>query len=117
MGAAIHAASKSVEPNRHGAVLARRGVLVARGWNKNKTHPAAVVYYSNCIHAELAAIIGVNKSDLPSMDIYVARIMRSKDEPLGMSRPCQQCMVMIREAGLKRIYYTNRDGNWEMEKL
>jgi deoxycytidylate deaminase len=117
MNAAINRAEKSVEPNRHGAVIARRGVLISWGWNKNKTHPAAVVYYSNCIHAELAAILGVNKDDLPGMDIYVARRMRSKGEPLGMSRPCKQCMVMLREARIRRIYYTTHDGSWNMETV
>jgi len=117
MRAAINAAEKSTEPNRHGAVTAKKGVLHSSGWNKNKTHPAATVYYSNCIHAELAAIIGVNKHDLVGMDIYVARRMRSKGEPLGMSRPCKQCLKMIRTAGIKRIYYTNRQGDWQMERL
>lgn len=117
MRAAVNRAEKSVEPSRHGAVIARRGVLLSWGWNKNKTHPAATVYYSKCIHAELAAIIGINKVDLSGADIYVARKMRSKGEPLGMSRPCKPCMKMIREAGIRRVYYTDRDGNWQMEKL
>jgi len=117
MAAAINRAEKSVEDNRHGAVIARRGVLISYGWNKNKTHPAAIHYYSKCIHAELAAIIGVNKVDLPGMDIYVARKMRSKGEPLGISRPCKICMDMLCKAGIRRVYYTTKIGSWTMEEL
>ena len=117
MRAAVYSAGRSDQPNRHGAIIARGGVLLSYGWNQNKTHPAAVVYFSNFIHAELAAIIRVNKIDLSGCDIYVARKMRTSDEPLGMSRPCKQCMEMIREAGIRRVYYTNRDGNWQMERM
>ena len=117
MKTAIWASSKSIESNRHGAVLARRGVLHSVGWNKNKTHPAAVLYFSKCIHAELAAIIGVNKPDIPGMDIYVARKMRSKGEPLGMSRPCKVCIDMLHKAGIRRVYYTTQTGSWTMEEL
>ena len=117
MRAAVWAAERSVEPNRHGAAIARRGVLISTGWNKAKTHPAAVVYYSCHIHAELAAIIGVNKEELSGMDIYIARKMRSVGEPLGMSKPCEQCMRMIQEAGFRRFYYTDQDGDWQMEKV
>jgi len=116
MKAAIWAAHQSIEPNRHGAILAKRGHLCTYGWNKNKTHPAAVVYYSKCIHAELAAIIQLDNKDLSGLDIYVARIMRSKGEPLGMSRPCRVCMRMLTMAGIRRIYFTNKQGEWAMEK-
>jgi deoxycytidylate deaminase len=114
MAAAV--ATNSSEPNRHGAVIVRKGMPISSGWNKNKTHPAAVVYYSGNIHAELAAIIGVNKQDLAGTDIYVARRMRSQGEPLGMSKPCKECRKMIRQANIKRIYYTDRQGEWKMER-
>jgi deoxycytidylate deaminase len=113
----VAVASNSVEPNRHGAVIVRKSVPISTGWNKNKTHPAAVNYYSRCIHAELAAIIALNRVDLTGTHIYVARIMRSKGEPLGLSRPCKQCMTMIHDAGIKRLYYTDRQGGWEVEKI
>ena len=116
MTMAVAVATNSTEPNRHGAIIVRKGLPISSGWNKDKTHPAAVVYYSQCIHAELAAIIGVNKCDLNGTSIYVARKMRSKGEPLGMSRPCIECMKMILAAGIKRIYYTDRNGEWKMEK-
>jgi len=117
MRATITVARHSNEPSRHGAMIVKRGLPISRGWNKAKTHPAAIHYYSKCIHAELAALIGVNKIDLRGTHIYVARIMRSKGAPLGMSRPCPQCMKMIVSAGIKRIYFTNKIGNTEVIKL
>ena len=117
MNLAIFTAKKSIEHNRHGAVIAQRGSILNSGWNKDKTHPAAIRYYSKCIHAELAAVIGINKSDLINADVYVARVMRTKHEPLGMSRPCKICMKMLQEAGIRHAYYTNKDGDWIKETL
>jgi len=117
MIAAVTIAHNSTQPCRHGAIIARRKELISTGWNKDKTHPAAVHYFSKCIHAELAALISANKEDLIGNDIYVARVMRSPGEPLGMSRPCPQCMKMLINAGIKKAYYTNRTGSWSMEKL
>jgi deoxycytidylate deaminase len=117
MGLAANAARQSDEPNRHGCVIARRGQIMAVGFNKPKTHPAAVKYYSGHIHAELAAIIQVNKDDLRGADLYSVRIMRSKGEPRGMGKPCRRCMEMIRDAGIKRIYFTNAEGNTEIIKV
>ena len=114
---AVGIAGNSIEPNRHGAVIVRKGVPISTGWNKDKTHPAAKHYYSKCIHAELAAIVRLNRVDLTGTHIYVTRIMRCKGNPLGMSRPCKDCMKMIEDAGIKRIYFTNTGGQMEMMKL
>ena len=117
MSMAYELARDSECPNRHGCVIYKKSYSVGMGVNKDKTHPAAVCYYSGCIHAEFAAIVASSKKDLKGAHLYVARAMRSKGEPIGISRPCRMCMKMIRAAEIKKIYYTTRDGNWTMERL
>ncbi len=110
-------ARNSICNSRHGCAIYRRNTPMGLGWNKDKTHPAAIACYSQCIHAELAAILSMSEEQLEGCDAYIARIMRSKNEALGMSRPCRICMQMFRRAKLRKIYYTNRSGNWTMEKI
>ncbi len=123
MAKAEKIAMMSELPNRHGCIVAVRRKIVGLGWNKGKTHPAASKTISQHIHAELAAIIGVNAKDLRGADIFVARKMRGKGQDLGMSRPCKHCLELIRQAGVKWMYYTvcnpdnQNQGEWYMEKV
>lgn len=114
---AIGWAKHSTESCRHGCVIAKKRRIVGYGWNKGKTHPAAASCYSQCIHAELSAMIGVNREHLIGTDIFVVRIKRSKDEPLSMSKPCPNCMKIIRSAKIKRIFFSNVNGQIEMVKV
>jgi deoxycytidylate deaminase len=116
MDTAIDLARHSKEPCRHGCIIAKRSRAIGYGWNKGKTHPAAVSCYSQCIHAELSAMIGVNRDQLIGADLFVARVKRSEGEPLGMSKPCPHCMKMIIAAKIRRIYFTNETGQVEMIK-
>ncbi len=117
MAYAVSEANKSQEPNRHGCIIARGSRVVSKGWNKSKTHPAAVDYHSRHLHAELSAIVGANESDLRGSDLFVCRIFRRPDGKLGMSRPCTKCMKLIKTAGIRRIYYTTEEGRIEVERV
>jgi tRNA(Arg) A34 adenosine deaminase TadA len=117
MAYAVDLAYDSVEPNRHGCVVVRRGKVVGRGWNKSKTHPAATIYHSGHMHAELSAIVATNSDDLRGADLFVSRVYRDKSDTLGLSRPCEQCMSLIRNAGIRRIFFTTADGRIEQEKV
>ena len=36
---------------------------------------------------------------------------------LGNSRPCNHCVSLMRQVGLKKVYYSNQEGNIVMEKV
>lgn len=55
------------------------------------------------IHAEIAALKKV-KGNLDGAIAYIARVNNSGVP--RMSRPCQRCMVALKEAGVKRVIYT-----------
>jgi deoxycytidylate deaminase len=117
MVCAADVASMSTEQHRHGAIIARRGVRLSSGFNKNKTHPAARNYRSWCVHAELAAILATKGASLNGASIFVTRIMRYKQQSLGISKPCDECMKLIKFNGIKNVYYTNYEGSWVVQKI
>jgi tRNA(Arg) A34 adenosine deaminase TadA len=122
---AMYEASFSEETNRHGCILFVKKKIISRGRNKSKTHPAAIRYFSKCLHAELSAIVSANKQDLRGSSIFVVRLYRKLHSKanefdytrLSMSRPCKHCMDLIREAGIKKAYYTIGNRKIAIEKI
>lgn len=62
------------------------------------------------IHAEIDALLPLvkNRVDLTRASIYVYR--QFKDGILALARPCEGCMSLIKQCGIKDIYYTNNGG-------
>jgi deoxycytidylate deaminase len=102
--------------HKMGAVIIDAGRCVTHGHNKNRTHPRSKSEFS--IHAELDALLGERwESDVSffRMDMYVVRI--TKGGKLATSKPCEDCMVLIKEAGLKSVTYINEEGEIIVERL
>ena len=62
------------------------------------------------VHSEVDALLPLIKSrvDLSKAYIYVYR--EHKNNTLACARPCSRCMKLIKQCGVKRIYYTSDDG-------
>lgn len=88
------------------------------GWNSTKTSPKYRKEYpdgntSFSRHAELHAISKLpHDADPGRVTLYVTRLLAS-GRP-SMSRPCKFCAKTLQEAGFTNIYYTNWDGEWEI---
>ena len=102
-------AAQSGEDYRHGAVLVKGGSVINTSINKNsycsfgmrfrkKEHGLATV------HAELGAILGIDKKLTHGATIYVARI--GKQGMYRPSQPCGMCMAAMRYVGVKRVVFT-----------
>ena len=85
---------------------------ISWGWNKRKTHPRQKKYADKVgqgnrlyLHAEIDALIKV-RSVMP----YTIVVVRTTSKGLGMARPCPICMRAIKEAGVREIYYSDKDG-------
>jgi len=50
-----------------------------------------------------------------SIDFYVVRIGYNND--FANSQPCSQCTAALKFAGIRRIYYTNNNGEIECQKV
>jgi len=86
-----------------GAVIVSGSKIISVGANKLKTHPKSTHPYQS-LHAEMAAIISAHQ-DLSKCDIYVYR--ETKQGVQAMAKPCIYCQTMIKEAGIRTVYYSN----------
>lgn len=101
-----------------GAVIVHKHQVISTGTNNfYKSHPKQVElnkkrFDAECkgsIHAEVAALLPlINRVDLSRATIYVYR--EHVDGTLAMARPCKGCMSILRECGIKKIYYTTDKG-------
>ena len=105
-----------------GCVAVLKNKIIAAASNKLKTHTIQAEYDKyrqfNCLsdpknihslHAEIACLTSIKK-DVPfdKVELYIYRKMTKK--PFGLARPCPACMAMIKNLGIKKIYYTTNDG-------
>lgn len=89
------------------------------GYNSYKTHPQQYKYdkyrtlnVSNIsdtlhsIHAEVMCITSIKKKDIDwsKVEIYIFRT--KKESYAGLCRPCPACMNLIKDSGIKNIFYT-----------
>lgn len=104
-----------------GAVAVFRRTIIARGCNRNKTHPLqeryniyrynmhSNHYYPSKMHAEMELISKIRYLDInfSEVEIYVYR--ETKDGRKAMAKPCLACESALRELGVKRVYYTGNN--------
>lgn len=106
---AIKYASVSAnERAKVGAVLFKGNKLISGSWNDTrKTHPDSPYRYQ-AIHAEFGALLGNYKYDVVNATLFVARVdLHGK---LKIAKPCDLCEKLVRAAGIKKIFYTTREG-------
>lgn len=112
MSLAISTAEKSDHSRwRLGSVIWRGGSVISTGFNRVKNDPAIIEndkYFHCTVHAEVDAL--KNAGSAEGAKIFVARITRSGR--LGLAKPCPRCEDAIREAGIKKVFYTDEKGQW-----
>jgi tRNA(Arg) A34 adenosine deaminase TadA len=64
------------------------------------------------LHAEIGALV---KSKAKAESIMVVRSTRKGFTKCA--RPCDICMMALREAGVKMIYYSDNEGNIVIEEV
>ena len=104
---AVNAALSSKERRKHGAVIVKSNRVLSIGVNKFRNHPDIIpepfIKQVCSVHAEVDALKKIG--DARNATIYVARV-NNQNKPM-MSRPCNNCYSVIREAGIKNIVYTD----------
>lgn len=99
------------------AILRRNGHVVRIGENTNKTHPRFKRQYpdgtwGSHMHAEM----NVLRFSEPGDEIEVIRF-RKCNHTWTMARPCRICTDQIKKAGIRKVRYTNWEGEWENLKF
>lgn len=65
------------------------------------------------VHAEMDLLIKMGRD--VADEICVIRFKRNGD--ITMAKPCRHCQKYLKRYGVKRVRYTNWDGQWERMKL
>jgi len=96
---------------RHGAILVKGGSIISTSPNKDSFCSFGARFRNGhhqpghaTRHAEIGAILGLDRSITDGATLYVARI--GKADEFRMSKPCQMCESTLRHVGIKRVIYT-----------
>ena len=106
-----------------GCIAVYKHKIISSGYNSNRTNPkqkSLNKYRFNAdtkhtLHAELACLIPlISRYDIEFKDVELYIYREHKNGELALARPCAGCQALIRELGIKSIYYTN-DGGYSHE--
>ncbi len=92
------------------ALVVKKNRVLSVGYNNPKTHPLAKTKMKQ-LHAEMDAVIGCTAEQLDGAEIVVVRARR--DRKIGMAKPCAACHAFIKSMGLKSVYYTVDNPDWD----
>lgn len=84
------------------ATIVRGGSVVAVGYNRKG-------FRAGSLHAEMDALrqLRYQKRGPEGTDIHVHRFGANGE--LRMSKPCRECFVALRDAGISRIFYHDQN--------
>lgn len=99
--------------------------IISSGFNSTKTHPLQKKCNRerfsedtmHTLHAEISALLPLIKEDVDFSKVKLYVYRTRKDGSLGLARPCDGCMHLIRTLGIKDIFYTTYDGYTHEEIL
>jgi len=111
-----------------GAVVVEGNRVISTGHNSNKTSTTQYRYNvyrgitDDCacihkVHAEIAALAPLlNRKDIDwaHTSIYIYR--EHKDGTISCAKPCKACMQLIKDLGIKKIFYSDWGGNFIKEE-
>lgn len=94
-----------------GAVVFKGKRIISSGHNGIRSSSINNKYknWLNALHAEQAALLGLDWNKLSGYSILVLRISKTK-EILGNAKPCSMCQELIRTIGIKDVYYSDEFG-------
>lgn len=108
-----------------GAVAVFKGTVIAKGYNKNKTHPLQEKYnsyrydtnsnhyYPSKIHAEMEVVSKIRNLDIDFSRIVIYVYRETKTGKLAIARPCKACTAALKDLGIKTVCYTTENGYCE----
>lgn len=105
-----------VSRNKHFSFILDKNKIVSIGYNNGwHTHPRSkeLEYRFDAMHSELSAILKYKgrKRDFKQFTLINTR-MNSLGQ-LCMAKPCPMCRQLIESLGFKKVYFSNRSGEFE----
>eukprot|EP01125_Pyxidicula_operculata_P017716 TRINITY_DN6239_c0_g1_i1.p1 TRINITY_DN6239_c0_g1~~TRINITY_DN6239_c0_g1_i1.p1 ORF type:complete len:119 (+),score=7.04 TRINITY_DN6239_c0_g1_i1:136-492(+) len=81
------------------------GSVISKGYNKSRSCINGKEVPS--MHAEILALQNRRLNHIKGSSMFLVRITSTG---LALSKPCLACLQALREFGVKKIYYSTRDG-------
>lgn len=121
-------ATPRVGSGKLAAAVVYRGNVASVGFNQNKTHPMQLKWMVNpkriTLHAEVNALCRASRIldeyEFSRSSIYVARVKKEEirgNWTYGMAKPCAGCMRCIMSFGIRELWYSTNDGDFERLRL
>ena len=120
----------TVKPYKHTktvSFLIYKGKVVNFGINSDKTSPLQnkyrlktdLKYIENFVDKEHSEVNCLRKADndINFSKCEIVIISKKRDGEFRLARPCAVCMAAIKDYGISKIYYTNRNGSFSFENL
>lgn len=110
-----------------GAVVVDGKTIISTGYNSYKTRPLQHRYniyrnfenYESSIpsqHAEIGALSHLIGKEIDWSNVSIFTYRELKNGKRACSRPCVACMSLIKDLGIKNIYFIDENGNYTKEK-
>ena len=100
---------------RLSAILVKKNRMREAAVNSRKTHPLLSNFYSfPFLHAESSVIIKHGISNCEGYILYVIRILKNNN--LALAKPCFACQKLIQSVGIKRVYYSINNDEYNLLK-
>lgn len=108
-----------------GAVVVYKHKIISSGYNSMRTHPIQGKLNKfrfdedapARLHAEVSALLPlINRKDIDFSRVSIYLYREYKNGNLAPSRCCESCISLIRQLGIRNIYYTN-EGSYVHEEL
>ena len=99
-----------------GCIIVNKHKIISSGFNsETKCHRVQAeldTYYYKMssrgkLHAETSALLPLRFTDLSKASIFIYR--ETKDGNKALARPCPCCQKLLRDKGIKHIYYTGNN--------
>lgn len=110
----------SFKQHRVGAIVVYKHKIISSGCNSYVTNPLQKRYNrfrfdtdttTHSKHAELESLLPlINRRDIDFSRVSVYVYRQHKSGELACARPCPSCEALIKELGIKNIYYSNECG-------
>ena len=127
INSAMEQALLSNMPFKQGAILSKGSKIIVKGYNRNRSKYMNVSYTS--IHAEMDVIkqycenilhlnvdLRSNTIKIPKINRYILWVVRiDKHNKLTYSKPCSNCLGLLKKIGIKKIGYSDKNGNIVIE--
>ena len=104
---------------KHGAVLLRGGKVINTSCNKSNHCSFGTRFRRRdeglpTLHAELGCILNLDRAATEGTTMLVVRVGKSGE--YRMSKPCTMCRAVLSHVGVKKVYYTDENGELKSYK-